>query len=184
MKNQFFDILICAQVSLRANILSKLIPAKLKIGYDKARAKDMHSAFIHQSIPPALEQHVLDSFFSFLEFIGLNEREMQWNYTLPNDALEFANHYIDRNRKNIIISPCSSHPKRNWASERYAAVADYAIQNLNANVLLCGGPSQEEQKVGAEIENSMQCKANNLIGKDTLKKLLALLQQADVSYHP
>lgn len=184
MKNQFFDILICAQVSLRANFISKLVPAKLKLGYDKTRAKDLHTAFIHKSIPPTSQQHVLDSFFSFVEYFGLKERDLQWNYTIPNDAIEFANQYIDSTRKNIIISPCSSHRERNWRSERYAAVADYAIQKLDANVLICGGPSQEEQKVGTEIENLMQYKAVNLIGKDTLKILLALLQRADVIITP
>ena len=70
MRKQFFDVLICAQVSLRANFISTLIPAELKLGYDKARAKDLHSLFIDESIPDTPEQHVLDSFFSFIEHLG------------------------------------------------------------------------------------------------------------------
>ncbi|MEM7400509.1 MAG: glycosyltransferase family 9 protein [Pseudomonadota bacterium] len=184
MKDQMFDVLICAQVSLRANIISMLVPAKLKLGYDKLRSKDMHDAFIHESIPNTPEQHVLDSFFSFIEYLGLKERELKWNYKLTSEALEFASKYIDTERKNVIISPCSSHPKRNWRSERYALVADYAINKLGANVLLCGGPSKAELKMGADIENAMQNKAINLIGKDTLKKFLALLHQADAIITP
>jgi len=184
MRKQLFDVLICAQVSLRANFISTLIPAKLKLGYDKARAKDLHSLFIDESIPGTSEQHVLDSFFSFIEYLGLNERELTWKYKITDDAQEFANLHIDNNRFNLIISPCSSHPKRNWNSERYAAVADFAIQSLNANVILCGGPSELEKTTGIEIERAMQNQATNLIGKDTLEKFLALLKYADAIITP
>jgi len=116
VKNCTFDVLICAQVSLRANIISSLIPAKRKLGYDKARAKDLHTLFIDESIPAKSQQHVLDSFFSFFEYLGLNERELTWNYSIPSGAYAFADEHIEKNRFNLIISPCSSHSKRilNW----------------------------------------------------------------------
>lgn len=184
MKTQQFDVLICAQVSLRANFISTLIPAKLKLGYDKARAKDLHSLFIDKSIPATQQQHVLESFFSFIEQLGLSKRELNCDYIIPKEADEFADQYIDKQRFNLLISPCSSHPLRNWSSARYAEVADYAAQKLNANVILCGGPSEIEKKTGAEIERTMQSKVINLIGKDTLKKFLALLKQADAIITP
>ena len=184
MKNRCYDVLICAQVSLRANFLSTIIPAKRKLGYDKSRAKDFHSFFIDESIAQSQQQHVLDSFFSFIEHLGLKERELNWNYNIPNDAHDFADQYIDKTRPNIILSPCSSHEKRNWRSEYYAAISDYAYKSFNAHVILCGGPSEYEQNIGKEIESYMQNKATNLIGKDDLKKFLALLQRADVIITP
>ncbi len=184
MRNKLFDVLICAQVSLRANLICSLIPAELKLGYDKERAKDLHTLFIDESIQTTEEQHVLDSFFSFIDHLGLHERELIWPYIIPNDAYEFADQYIDKNRLNIIISPCSSHPQRNWSNDRYAAVADFAIQSLNANVILCGGSSELEKIAGCEIEQHMQSKVTNLIGKDTLKKFLALLNRADIIITP
>jgi len=184
MKNKSFDVLICAQISFRANFISALVPAKLKLGYDKARSKDLHSLFIDESISSAPEQHVLDSFFSFIKHLGLNERELTWEYIVPDVANDFADQYIDENRFNLIVSPCSSHPKRNWSSERYAAVADYAVQKLDAHVILCGGPSDIEIKTGKEIERYMQTQATNLIGKDTLKIFLALVKRADAIITP
>ena len=184
MKHRKFDVLICAQVSLRANIISALIPATLKLGYDRARSKDFHSFFINRRINSASQQHVLDSFFSFVEYLGLHEREMRWEYNISDEAHEFANQHLAKDRFKIIISPCSSHSLRNWTAERYAAVANYAIQSLNAQVILCGGLSAEEKQIGIDIEQHMQAKPLNLIGKDTLKKFLALLQRADVIISP
>lgn len=184
LKHRKFDVLLCAQVSLRANIISALIPATLKLGYDKARSKDFHSYFINQRINHASQQHVLDSFFGFIEHLGLYNREMHWEYNIPEEAHEFANQYLANDRFKVIISPCSSHSLRNWSAKRYAAVADYAIQSLNAQVILCGSPSATEKQTGIEIERHMQTKPLNLIGKDTIKIFLALLQRADVIISP
>ena len=179
-----FDVLLCTQVSLRANIISTLIHADVKLGYDRTRSKDLHSFFIRQHIKPMPQQHVLDSFFSFIEHIGLPHRDMRWEYSIPDEAYQFAKRHLADGRFKVIISPCSSHPLRNWRAERYAAVADHAIRTLDAQVILCGGSSKVELQMGQEIEAHMQMKALNLIGKDTLKKFLALLQGADVIISP
>ena len=184
VRHRRFDVLLCPQVSLRANAISALIRADLKLGYDKARAKDLHSLFLRRHIPPVPRQHVLDSFFSFVEYIGLHERDMRWDYVIPDEAREFAQEHLTAGRFNLLISPCSSHSLRNWSAERYAAVADHAVDALGARVILCGGPSEAEHRMGQEIESHMKLEALNLIGKDTLKKFLALLQGADVLISP
>ncbi len=184
LRHRKFEILLCPQVSMRANLLSTLIRAHFKLGYDPARAKDLHSLFIRNHIQPITNQHVLDSFFSFIGYFGLDKREMRWDYIIPDESREFASTHLAQNRLNVLISPCSSHPLRNWNAQRYAAVADHAVQTLDAQVILCGGPSEMEQQMGEEIEKHMQSTALNLIGKDTLKKFLALLQGADVLISP
>ena len=184
LRHRKFDILLCPQVSLRANLLSALIRADFKLGYDRARSKDLHSLFFRHRIQPTPRQHVLDSFFSFIEYFGLRDREMRWDYTIPDEAHEFARQHLAQDQFNVLVSPCSSHPLRNWDVRRYATIADHAIRELDAQVILCGGPSEMELRVGHEIEEHMQSSALNLIGKDTLKKFLALLQGADVLISP
>ncbi len=183
-KNREFDVLLCAQVSLRANYISTLVPATLKLGYDTERSKDFHSLFIDQHIKVTPEQHVLDSFFSFIEYLGLHDREMSWKYSISDESYQFAAQHLSDQKFNVVISPCSSHALRNWLPDRYAKVADYAAQKLNAQIVLCGGPSKAENQMGDEIEQQMKTKSINLIGKDSLNKFLALLQKADVLISP
>jgi heptosyltransferase I len=57
-------------------------------------------------------------------------------------------------------------------------VADYAATRHGFRVVLCGGPSAEERMYGEAIEAAMSQKPHNLIGKDTVKKFLALLERA------
>ena len=73
---------------------------------------------------------------------------------------------------------------RNWRAERYAAVADYAMERHGMTVVLSGGPSALEASVGAAIEAAAGRPLINLIGKDTLPQLVALLQRADVVLTP
>lgn len=190
MKQRQFDVLLCAQVSLRANLLSTLIPASIKLGYDRARSKNLHSLFINRRIHATSQQHVLDSFFSFIEHLGLHHRDMRWGYNIPEEAHEFAAQHLANDRFKVIISPCSRHPLRSWPAKRYAAVANYAMQSLDAQVILCGGNSAVERQTGLEIERQLETESKkktmslNLIGKDTLKKFLALLQRADALIAP
>jgi len=83
-----------------------------------------------------------------------------------------------------MISPCSSHQLRNWAADRYAEVADHAIDKLGMRVVLTGGPSELELKTGQEIEAAMHNSAQNLIGKDTITQSVALLQNATILLSP
>ncbi len=184
LSNKTFDVLLSAQISLRANIISLLIPARVKLGYDKLRSKDLHSLFINDRIHQSRSQHVLDSFFCFIEHLGIQERTLSWNYSITEAAVDFAHKHVNPEKFTVIISPCSSHPLRNWSSDRYAQVADFAIQQLNAQVLICGSPTPIETKMGEEIQSHMSESAVNLIGKDTIIKFLALLNTSDVLISP
>src|SRR5690348_14174317 len=45
-----FDALLHMQVALRANLLSLCVHADRRIGYDGARAKDLHGLFVNERI--------------------------------------------------------------------------------------------------------------------------------------
>jgi heptosyltransferase I len=171
-------------VAARANLLSAFIPARRRIGYDKSRSKDLHGLFINERIPDRPGIHVLDALGSFCEPLGLHQTEVRWNLPVPADAFEWAKaQWPEDGRRTLMISPCSSHVLRNWHAERYAAVADHAITR-GWRVVLCGGRSELERQTSDAILAAMQGTALDLVGKDTLKQLPALLQRADLLMTP
>ncbi|MCK0107571.1 glycosyltransferase family 9 protein [Marinobacter sp. S0848L] len=184
MKGRKFDALLHMQVALRANLAAALIPAKIKVGYDKARSKDLHSLFINKRIAPTPQQHVRDCLASFLEPLGLNAAPPQWHIPLSEADHEFARSHLAADRKNLIISPCASHTLRNWPAERYAQLADYAIEAYGMKVILVGSPAPFEAEYCAAIEGAMKQKAHNICGKDTLKQLTAMMSEADLVVAP
>jgi heptosyltransferase I len=179
-----FDALLQMQVALRANVLSAFIPARRRIGYARARAKDLHGLFINERIPDRPGIHVLDAIGSFCEPLGLKQTEVVWNLPVPEAAREWARaQWADDGTPTLMISPCSSHVRRNWYPDRYAAVADHAATQ-GWRIVLCGGRSELERSTADAILAAMRTPALDLVGKDTLKQLPALLERAELVMTP
>ncbi len=182
-----FDVLLQMQVAARANLLSAFIPASMRVGYDHARSKDLHGLFINTRIPTRRGIHVLDAIGSFCEPLGLVQSRVQWNLPVPADAHDWARaQWPSDGMATLLISPCSSHIRRNWYPDRYAAVADHAIAR-GWRVVLCGGRSTLERETGDAILAKVDAdpaKVVDLIGKDTLKQLPALLARANLVMTP
>ncbi|TFZ46854.1 lipopolysaccharide heptosyltransferase family protein [Stenotrophomonas maltophilia] len=179
-----FEALLQMQVAFRANVLSAFIPAERRIGYDRSRSKDLHGLFINERIPDRPGIHVLDAIGSFCEPLGLRQTEVSWDLAVPPSAYEWAAaQWPDDGRPVLMISPCSSHVMRNWYADRYAAVANHAVQR-GWRVVLCGGRSELERSMADAIQAQLQTPALDLVGKDTLKQLPALLARANLVMTP
>ncbi|WP_233263003.1 glycosyltransferase family 9 protein [Cognatiluteimonas profundi] len=183
LKGERFGALLQMQVAARANLLSACIPAQRRIGYDAARAKDLHGLFVNERIPDRPGIHVLDAIGSFCEPLGLKQTQVRWNLPVPDAARDWAARQWTGDRPTLVISPCSSHVVRNWRADRYAAVADHAAAQ-GWRVVLCGGRSQLERDTTDAILAAMSSAALDLVGKDTLKQLPALLERADLVLTP
>ncbi|MFI4970358.1 MAG: glycosyltransferase family 9 protein [Lysobacterales bacterium] len=179
-----FDALLHMQVALRSNLLSLAVKAPLRIGYDRARSKDLHGFFVNCRIPARSGDHVLDAMASFLEPLGLKQTAVRWDIPIPAEAHAFAQRLLPGDAPTLLVSPVSSHRLRNWRPERYAAVMDHAALTLGWRIALCGGPSAYEREFGDAIMAAMRTRPLDLIGKDTLKQLLALLQRATLVLCP
>ncbi|MDH2178118.1 glycosyltransferase family 9 protein [Stenotrophomonas sp. GD03654] len=179
-----FEALLQMQVAFRANLLSAFIPAERRIGYDRSRSKDLHGLFINERIPDRPGIHVLDAISSFCEPLGLRQTEVSWDLAVPQSAYEWAAaQWQDDGRPVLMISPCSSHVRRNWYADRYAAVANHAAQR-GWRVVLCGGRSELERSMADAIQAQLHTPALDLVGKDTLKQLPALLARANLVMTP
>ena len=178
LRGRQFDVLLHMQLALRASVMAGTLNAPIKLGFDRARARELQWLFTNERVAPRTREHVLDSFFGFLEALGIHERVLRWDIPLPPDARSYAESLIPDSQPTLVISPCSSHSLRNWAADRYAAVADYAVRKHGMRVILAGGPTNLEKETGAAIERLVRVPVVNQIGKDTLPQLLALLSRA------
>jgi heptosyltransferase I len=184
LAGQRFDIMLQMQTSARANFTGAVVKADIKLGWDRLRARDFHRFFMTHSIPQTRFEHQLQGHLSFARSIGLEVSEPEWNFPISEEAISFVNDLIPTATRVLLISPCSSHVHRNWSAERYAAVADHAIERHGMTVVLSGGPSALEASIGKAIEAAANKPLINLIGKDTLPQLVALLHRADVVLTP
>jgi heptosyltransferase I len=179
-----FDLLLHLQLSIRASALANGIAARTKLGFDKARARELQWLFTNLRIAPRMREHVQDSFMGFADALGVARQPPRWDIPLPPVAVAYASELIPDSQPTLLISACSSHRLRNWMPERYAAVADYAAMQKGMRVILCGGPSAFEREMAAAITRHARAPLIDQVGKDTLPQLLALLARATVLVTP
>ncbi len=173
-----FDVLLHAQVSLRANLIAALVRADRRIGFDNARAREGHGLVISESIPAAPFQIQAEALLSFAEALGAETAGIDRAPSIGEQDQEFANQHQPQPGRAVLISPCSSHAARNWSVAGYAEVADWVFENTDRPVILVGGPSEMEKRTGEAIESAMRHEPVSLIGKDTLGQSLAMLDRA------
>jgi len=182
-----YDVLLLLQTSLRANLLSLMIRADRRIGWDPSRQREGQRWCCNETIAEHAPQHQVQGFLAFARHLGCAATKPHWPLQIAEDDQAFAEHMLPADQPILGISPCSSHPLRNWHAAGYAAVAEHA-DKLGMRVCLLGGPGEMEQHMGRAIERAMQAasaaKLINLIGRDSPTRMLALLQRCDVLLSP
>ncbi len=179
-----FDLLLHMQLALRASTLALAVRAPVKLGFDRARAREGQWLFTTHRIAARRNEHVLDSLFGFAEALGVHDRELRWDLPLPPDAVAYARSVIQDSQPTLVISPCSSHPLRNWRAEHYATVADHAVRAHHMRVVVAGSPAEDERRMAAAIVAKTGAPIVNQAGRDTLPQLLGLLGRADLLLTP
>lgn len=183
LKGRHFDALVHMQLALRSSLLTLGIKAQYKVGFNHKRAKEAQWLFTNKKIPDTQSQHVVDSFLSFTEYLGVPKLPAKWDIPIKQEDKEWVNQQLLNDKKVLVISPAASKDERNWLTERYAQFADYATES-GYQVVLCGAPSQREIQLGDAICQYMKHQAINLIGATNLKQLLVVLNRADIVLAP
>ncbi|MET0505879.1 MAG: glycosyltransferase family 9 protein [Luteibacter sp.] len=178
-----FDALLHMQVALRSNLLSLAVKADRRIGYDRARSKDLHGLFVNERIEARSGEHVLDAMASFIEPLGLKQTQVRWDIPVSDDAHAWAEEQLPGSAPTLLVSPMSSHTVRNWRVERYAALIDHAMER-GMRVALVGGPSDAERALADSVLAATRATPLDLTGKDTLKRFMALLARSAMILTP
>lgn len=172
-----FDVLLAMQASLRVNLIYPCIRAKVKIGFDRQRARDGQWLFTNRRIPFA-EQHLLDSFLAFAREIGATEPVIRWDLAIGDAERQWVQEQLGAGGPLLAVNPAASKAERNWPVARFAEVINAAVQRWGVRVILTGGPAEEEQEIGRQLLAQLETPAINLIGHTSPKQLAAVLEAA------
>lgn len=180
--NRDFDLLIAAQASLRVNLIYPCIKAKVKLGFDKQRARDLHQWFVNERIA-AKEEHLLEGFLGFAKHLGVQTPNIEWPLTLAPEAKAWAKKELNGQRY-IAINPAASKLERTPKASFYKELINQILENDSHHILLTGGPSPMETELADEIATTNPDKIKNLTGKTSLVQLTALLDAVDLLIAP
>ena len=184
LRGKQFDVLLHMAVSFRASLASRCIRARIRLGYDRARAREAQWLFTNHRVAPHPRAHVLEGFADFATALGIPGRRLEWDIPVPPPAAAWAAEQIPDGHPALVITPAASKPWRNWTPAGYAALAQHATERHGMAVFLCGGPAVTELALAREIRRVCPSPITDLVGQTSLKQLLALLGRATVVLAP
>jgi heptosyltransferase I len=170
-----FDLLLNLQVYLKAGLITSIVKADIKLGFDRRRARDMNWLFTTHRIPPRATGHVQDQYFEFLEHIGVAVEPVEWRLTLSEQE-RIAQHTffgaLDRPACGIVVG--TSKPEKNWAPDRYARLLEAIDADFGMRPVLLGGPSAAERAAAERIMRETRAPVIDALADD-VRRLLWLL---------
>ena len=184
-----FPVLLQLQPALRASLLARRLRARLRVGFDRARGRDAQWLFTNVRIPPAPAgrvPHVVDTFFAFLETLGIERRVLRWDIPVSDAARDEARRLVPGESPFLVVSPCAQprfRTPRDWPAERFAAVAAHARRAHGLRIVVTGGARPAERAAAETIRRRIP-DALDLTGRTDLKTLLALLARARLLVAP
>jgi heptosyltransferase I len=179
-----FDVVLGLQVYLKAGIVTGFTRAPIKLGFDRARARDANWLFTTHRIPPHPGQHVQDQYFEFLSALGVPHGVPQWTLGPWNaEEREWQQGFLGRFDRPIApIVVATSKPEKDWFPERWAAVCHLLWHQYGLQPVLVGGESPRERAAEAIIRREAPMVVSAL--GSGLRKLAAILDGAAVALSP
>lgn len=178
-----FDVTLNLQAYLKAGVATALTRAPVRIGYDRARARDLTWMFGTHRLPPRPRAHVQDEFLEFLDYLEV-PRRLEWGLE-PTDEerRRYRSLLPDAAGPLVAMVVGTTKPEKEWPAERYAALADRLAADHGARAVIVGGRSPREEAAAAAIRASAAAAPLDLREWD-LRRLAYLLSRADVVVTP
>jgi heptosyltransferase I len=179
-----FDLVINLQVYFKAGIVTASAHAPVKLGFDRARARDFNWLFTNRKIPAHPVQHVQDQYFEFLTALGVSPKPIGWDLGPWPQEREWQRRFassIDQPIASIVVA--TSKPEKDWIPERWAEVADALREQFGMQVVLVGGKSERELAAERIVMERAKHKPRSELGSG-LRNLVSILDSSALVLSP
>jgi heptosyltransferase I len=184
LTNRTFDVVLDFQVALKAGLLTSLIDAPVKLGFDRRRARDLNWLFTNRKIPPRANQHVQDQYFEFLDALGVPHDRVEWGLgPWPNERGLAKRLLPATDRPLAAIAIASAKVERNWPAERWAEVVDALHERFGLHAVLLGGKSDAELAAEAIIMRNAKHTPVSTLGC-TLREMVSVIDASTLVISP
>lgn len=184
MRGRRFDLLLGLQVYLKAGLLTALAPARVKLGFDRRRARDAQWLFTTHRIPPHPPQHVQDQYFEFVRCLGIDPEPVRWGLDLTEAEIEAQAAFFRRlDGPALAVVVGTSKAAKNWSPEGYARVLEEARRAHGLHPVLVGGPSESERRMAAAIMARTSVPVVDALADD-VRRVVWLIEGSAVTLSP
>lgn len=175
-----FDLALGLQVAMKGGLALACVRARAKLGFDRARARDLNWLFTSHRIAPHARQHVQDQYFEFLHDLGVAPHPVRWALgPWPHERAAQHAFHAALPRPSAAIVCGTSDPDRDWFPDRWAAVCDALHAEHGLQPVLVGGPSPRERETAAAIVAACRvARPVDALGHGGLRGLVGILDGA------
>lgn len=184
LDRQRFDLVLALQVYLKAGVVTGLTRAPVKLGFDRARARDLNWLFTTDRIPAHPIQHVQDQYFEFLRVLGVPTQPVDWDlgpWPHERDWQQRFFSQFDRPIAALVIS--TSRREKDWLPERWAQLCDVLLDEYGLHPVLVGGDSAREREAEREIVARARTRPYSALGSG-IRALVGILDRTAVVISP
>ncbi|RME73610.1 MAG: hypothetical protein D6776_06765, partial [Planctomycetota bacterium] len=176
------DVVIDAGRQLKTAVLARLSGARWRIGFDRARSKEGAWRFANVRTPEAIgHAPVLEHYLELGALLGAPTEPVRWQIDPGADARRRVQALLPPAAGPLVAMTVSAtKPANLWPPERLASLAARAVRERGAQVVLVGGPGEDERRRGALVAALAGPGVHDRTGRTTLHELAALLERADV----
>jgi heptosyltransferase I len=180
-----FDVVLALQVYFKAGLVTSFTQAPVKLGFDRARARDGNWLFTTDRIAPhPTGQHVQDQYFEFLDTLGVPHDPIQWGLGPWDSERDWQREFIAAAPAPIAaIVVATSKAQKDWLPERWAEVCDILVERHGLHPVLVGGTSARERAAEATIMQRARHSPRSMLGSG-LRKLVGILDASAVVLSP
>ena len=176
-----YDLVIDMQGIIKSAIVSKILPSKQIIGFDKFSIREkLASNFYNKKLNCSYETNVIIRNIALIEFaLGFSVEKQQIYNKVPfiYSNVRELNIKSTKSKKNILIIPGASHPSKRYPVESFAKLAHLLDENYH---ILWG--NRDEELLAKEIKKSAS--HVNICPKLSIEKLVFLISQLDLVIGP
>ncbi|MGV8073080.1 MAG: lipopolysaccharide heptosyltransferase II [Syntrophobacteraceae bacterium] len=176
LRMEKFDLAVLFQNAIEAAVMAFFARIPQRAGYrtDGRGFLLTHGVRIGKA---ERRMHHTDYYLVMLRKLGIGTENGELKlYCRPEEIVE-ARCLLGEDRRWVAINPGAAYGSaKRWFPERFAEVADAVSKDLDARIVLIGGSGETE--IGAAIESAMRDKPLNLIGKTSVRLLMAVISQS------
>jgi heptosyltransferase I len=179
-----FDLVLDLQVALKAGLVTAMTRAPVKLGFDRARARDFNWVFTTYRIPPGPRQHVQDQYFEFLAALGVSPEPVRWDLGPWADERPWQREFFAGFERPVAaIAVATSRADKDWSAERWAEVSDALWDQFGLEPVLVGGRSPRELRAEEVIAARARRRRRSALGSG-LRRLVSILDGAALVLTP
>ena len=179
-----FDLVLDLQCYFKATLLTALCQAPIKIGFDRARAREFNWLATNTKLTPRPLGHVQDHFLEFLDLLGVRPEPIEWNLgPWPNELAwqkEFFKHLPS---PRVALVAGTSNPRKDWLPDSWVRLNDALQEQFGFTTILVGANSPRETALGDKMQRECLHPPVAALGCG-LRRLVAILEGCDLVISP